>query len=929
MENIEKYVIIISGRQTGVDMKSAKKILLWVFLSLFLVGGGVGSIVYFAIDTQRYTVTFSAEGHEQDGKTVCVRENGTIKLPELTKEGYDFLGWYSGDVLWTCETQVKEDTQLVAKFEIKKFNITFVVDGISYTTEHEYNSMPEYGEVPQKESSQLTEYIFTGWTPALEPVKGDAVYTAQFEGERYRYIVDMSSNYSSAFTATGTGAHDKETDVEVSINVNDGYILNGVYLNSSIYSTSPSFTIENISQDYNFILDFGLDEKNINYHDNSGVENNNPTTYTINSETITFSNLERQGYRFLGWFTEENGGTKISSIDSTELQDYDLYAHWELIKYRITYNLNNEVTISNPEEYDIETQTFTLNNPSSDSATFLGWEGTGISEITQTVTIVKGSVGDRTYTARWQYIYATLSFEVNGVPLSEYSMTAKVDSEITAPTIDTSLYGMTGYSIDGWYTDSDCNNRFTFSTMPAENKTVYGRWGDYVNSYGFYPYISKFDNEILNPNQVMTISDENELLAWIEYVQFYDITDKIYFNADAVYGTLNNNNWSDVLNEYVKKSLYPNGAKLSIGAKMSGSIVVSCCIYVSGSYRSYELGTSQFIDADPTRAGTKQQVEYALAMDYEPVTRESGYSAHKINNVPMALAVETSNQLLYALEHGLKPILKADSPAENVYNSAVLILNNIIDDNMTDVEKCRAIYEWIVLNVSYDHAALDITDESNDWQTVDAWYAEGVFNHKKAVCDGISKAFLIMAKIENIPTLRVVSQTHAWNKVFINGNWYGIDATHGDKSIDNNEAISYENFMFTDAWKSDSNGGGQIATNYTDSKFAATNVYNIFETIQGSYNKNEFDLYIDDYTNNLNNELKYLLASTKNFAYSGEQYIVVIAWAVTGVNLANNIYGIAINAGVICDGYTHHTTSIDGVEEYVIFLYHSSFQLKN
>lgn len=70
------------------------------------------------------------------------------------------------------------------------------------------------------------------------------------------------------------------------------------------------------------------------------------------------------------------------------------------IDYTITYNLDGG-TASNPSTYTIETETFTLSNPIKAGYTFTGWTGTGLTDPTLTVTIPKGSLGNRTYTAHW------------------------------------------------------------------------------------------------------------------------------------------------------------------------------------------------------------------------------------------------------------------------------------------------------------------------------------------------------------------------------------------------------------------------------------------------------------------------------------------------------------------------------------------------
>ena len=185
--------------------------------------------------------------------------------------------------------------------------------------------------------------------------------------------------------------------------------------------------------------------------------------------------------------------------------------------------------------------------------------------------------------------------------------------------------------------------------------------------------------------------------------------------------------------------------------------------------------------------------------------------------------------MVYVLEKGLKPYCVPGSNAERVYNKAKQVLRNIVDDDMTDLEKLKAIYDWLLVNVEYDNLALKKA-ESNSINEFEykAWYAEGVFDHGVAVCAGIADAFLIMAQIEKIPAIYVSGNSHAWNKVMVDGNWYGVDATHGNLLVSNLgcEIFTYTSFMFTDQYKTSQ---GYTSQDYTSIK--ATKVFNIYDYI--------------------------------------------------------------------------------------------------
>ena len=81
-----------------------------------------------------------------------------------------------------------------------------------------------------------------------------------------------------------------------------------------------------------------------------------------------------------------------------------LTAQWTVNHYTITYDLAGGTVEGNPDTYTIETVAFTLKNPTKSGYTFTGWSGTGLDgENNMTVTIPKGSTGNRSYTAHWRY----------------------------------------------------------------------------------------------------------------------------------------------------------------------------------------------------------------------------------------------------------------------------------------------------------------------------------------------------------------------------------------------------------------------------------------------------------------------------------------------------------------------------------------------
>ena len=102
-----------------------------------------------------------------------------------------------------------------------------------------------------------------------------------------------------------------------------------------------------------------------------------------------------------------NGEKYIRGIQIIDETPYEVYIKEDANDisnfYRITYDLKGGILHSgdeNPENYNINTESFTLNNPEKNGYYFLGWSGTEI--YNDEVTIQQGSTGNRKYTANWE-----------------------------------------------------------------------------------------------------------------------------------------------------------------------------------------------------------------------------------------------------------------------------------------------------------------------------------------------------------------------------------------------------------------------------------------------------------------------------------------------------------------------------------------------
>ena len=150
----------------------------------------------------------------------------------------------------------------------------------------------------------------------------------------------------------------------------------------------------------------------ITYNLNGGTITNQPTSYNV-EDSITLPTPTRKGFTFIGWTgTGLSSATKNVTIPKGSIGDRNYIANWGVTNYSITYNLNGGTITNQPTTYNIESS-FTLPTPTRTGYTFTGWTGTGLSSATKNVTVSKGNIGNRSYTANWKV--KQYSLDINSV----------------------------------------------------------------------------------------------------------------------------------------------------------------------------------------------------------------------------------------------------------------------------------------------------------------------------------------------------------------------------------------------------------------------------------------------------------------------------------------------------------------------------------
>ena len=223
-----------------------------------------------------------------------------------------------------------------------------------------------------------------------------------------------------------------------------------------------------------------------NANGGSGAPGSQKKCSDINLTLQGKGSLARNGYTTDGWATSSTGN-KAYNFGGTysENQGRTLYAHWNPVTYTISYTLNGgSVSPANPSSYNITTNTFTLKNPTRTGYTFAGWTGSNGNTPQTSVSVAKGSTGNKSYTANWTANQYTITLDPQGGAGGDASKTATFGQ--ATPTVN--IPGRNGYSFGGYYTQKngggtqylkpDANNTATSvrNWDIASNTTLYAKW---------------------------------------------------------------------------------------------------------------------------------------------------------------------------------------------------------------------------------------------------------------------------------------------------------------------------------------------------------------------------------------------------------------------------------------------------------------------
>lgn len=267
----------------------------------------------------------------------------------------------------------------------------------------------------------LSEYFTFNDTNPVDSVK---VYTADWNGNSWNGAVEAPANVTASVEGktvcvTGYnyaehyvhGTEGQKLIIEITVVADptatwgptNEYPTNqgnaAVMLSEQVIEERPSPSVRVATYQVRYQVN-GDAPDNTTYEDSK---------YYISGQQATVlqkpSDCEKDGYSYTfdGWRLDEAEAPAVLTMTD----DVTLTGTWtkNAISYKITYDLDGGALAEgeeNPATYTVDTETFTLKNPTRENYTFTGWTGTGLSGETEQVTVTKGSTGNRAYKANWE-----------------------------------------------------------------------------------------------------------------------------------------------------------------------------------------------------------------------------------------------------------------------------------------------------------------------------------------------------------------------------------------------------------------------------------------------------------------------------------------------------------------------------------------------
>lgn len=700
--------------------------------------------LYAGFTPHVYKISYEGDLTDEEKKTLTASHTyGTrTVLPEISRKGYLFDGWYTdasftGEKLEVLSETVHDNVTLYPKWTPVRYSVVFDGNGADTGTMEKLSMTYGEAETLPANTFRRTGYGFGGWS--IQPNGGGDCYadgeTVSSLCEKQDATVTLYARWIPQLVTYKVTYTYEELDKNINF---ESMTQERLALAGSDITVEPQerYGFETPQAKNVTVKGDGTTEVTFHYMRKyfnvsiAGKEHPGIASFTgagsykyasLVGVTIRAENgYSVTSYTYSGKETEKlPEGTPATNAAIILYGDTTLDAEASLNTYKIRYNITGGSSENSPWIKEPDTDYTTKEEvilPKEESLyrkgySFEGWYDNAEFSGDPVMKIAKGDYGDKTYYGKWRPLLYTVTYVCEGIIHGTVNDTFLYDEEreVTLPADVT----RDGYEFTGWY-DNVYRTGNPISVIPAgtnDNKVFYAGWKakkytiTYHTDNGILsdtaPSGYTTGDTVLLPTEKDVVKKGFRFEGW--YRDEYHSGDPITsLEADA-YGNKN---------FYAKWSTRPY--TITYDAK-GGTIN-------SGKVENYEYGTTVNLPADVTRKGYSfkgwwngtRVVKKLTAETYGNITLSAVWQNNSSTGINLSVYIDGNKNTYYTEDGDYKQV-----QADNISN----VKTGYYYKGLSDVEKTlyRALYSVY---------KLDITKVSNPFTEDCLLYSKKKFTEK-------------------------------------------------------------------------------------------------------------------------------------------------------------------------------------------------------
>ena len=484
---------------------------------------GITLTLYAKWTAAPYSLAYNSNGGSAAPASVSKLAGSVFALPASnlspTRDGYTFAGWNTlaagsgtNTLAGVNFTMPAANTTLYAKWTVRPFNVTYLVNAPATTTGTGLRAATtgNFGQavtIADAGTFAVTNYRFVGWNTLATGLGTDYVVA-----QTLSMPVDGITLYAKWVLATikltysangGNGAPADETRVAntlialpTDLPTKAGYNFLGWCADLSSCPTplarEGAYTVP--SADTVLYAKWGAIDYTLSYEANGGSGAPSLSTSNVGLDVVVSATVPtRTGYTFLGWNTLIGAtGTDYAAGANFRMGAASsvLYAKWQGNPFTLTYNSNGGSTLNPSSEGRSAGSVANLasNSPIKTGFSFTGWNtqlnGSGTSYSASASLTMPGS--NVTLYAQWTALSNGVTYDANGGTGAPAGITGTFGSSVT---VSVTVPTRTGFRFTGWNSAANGSGTGYSSgasfTIPATSVVLYAQWAssNYTLSY--------------------------------------------------------------------------------------------------------------------------------------------------------------------------------------------------------------------------------------------------------------------------------------------------------------------------------------------------------------------------------------------------------------------------------------------------------------